>query len=153
VFLARVTERQTPRSLKGLQMSHAGKQLRLFIADDSALLRGYVLDTVRELGSIQVVGQAADVPSAIAEIHKSRPDVVVLDIRMPGGTGIDVLRAIKTDQPAPIVVMFTNYPYPQYRKQCLGAGADYFLDKSLEFEALGGLLKNLIGLFDIDSQT
>jgi DNA-binding NarL/FixJ family response regulator len=129
-----------------------GKQLRLFIADDSALLRGYVLDTVREIGSIQVVGQASDVPDAIAGIRESEPDVVILDIRMPGGTGLDVLKTIKTDQPAPIVIMFTNYPYPQYRKQCLGAGADYFFDKSLEFGALDEVLKDLVRFFDFSQQ-
>jgi DNA-binding NarL/FixJ family response regulator len=129
-----------------------GKQLRLFIADDSALLRGYVLDTIRELGQIQVVGQASDVPTAIADVRKSKPDVVILDIRMPGGTGIDVLRTVKTDHPAPTVIMFTNYPDPQYRKQCLQAGADYFFDKSLEFEALGEVLRNLVRLFDLTQQ-
>ena len=129
-----------------------GRQLRLFIADDSALLRGHVLDTIRDVGRIQVVGQASNVSTAIDDIRKSKPDAVILDIRMPGGTGIDVLKAIKTDQPAPTVIIFTNYPDPQYRKQCLQAGADYFFDKSLEFEALGGVLKDLVHLLDSKRQ-
>jgi CheY-like chemotaxis protein len=141
-----------PEKCNGRKRAMQGIQLRLFIADDSALLRGYVLDTVREIGSIQVVGQASDAPSAIADIRKSNPDVVILDIRMPGGSGINVLKTIKSDQPAPIVVMFTNYPYPQYRKQCLAAGADYFFDKSLEFEALGAVLKDLVRAFDVTHQ-
>jgi DNA-binding response OmpR family regulator len=68
---------------------------------------------------------------------------VILDIRMPGGSGMDVLQAIKREKQAPMVIMLTNYPYPQYRKKCLGLGADYFFDKSTEFEKVTELFKQL----------
>jgi len=69
---------------------------------------------------------------------------VILDIRMPGGSGIDVLEDIKKINAAPIVIILTNYPYPQYRKKCMAAGADYFFDKSSEFEKVTEVLKKLI---------
>jgi DNA-binding NarL/FixJ family response regulator len=118
--------------------------IKLLIADDSSLLQGYLTDTVRRFQEIRIVGHAGDVPQAVESVAKLRPDVVILDIQMPGGSGIDVLETIKKSKPSPIVIMFTNYPYPQYRKKCLAAGADFFFDKSLEFDALTDTLKNLI---------
>jgi DNA-binding NarL/FixJ family response regulator len=102
------------------------------------------MDTVRRFREIRIVGYAEDVPQAVESVAKLRPDVVILDIQMPGGSGIDVLETIKKNKPSPIVIMFTNYPYPQYRNKCLAAGADFFFDKSLEFDALTDTLKNLI---------
>jgi DNA-binding NarL/FixJ family response regulator len=122
-----------------------GRELiKLLIADDSSLLRGYLTDTVHRFEEIRIVGQAEDVPQVVESVAKLKPDVVILDIQMPGGSGIDVLETIKKNNPSPIVIMFTNYPYPQYRKKCLAAGADFFFDKSLEFDALADTLKNLI---------
>ncbi len=120
------------------------ERIKLLIADDSSLLQGYLMDTVRRFQDIRIVGHAEDVPQAVESVATLKPDVVILDIQMRGGSGIDVLETIKKNKPSPIVIMFTNYPYPQYRKRCLAAGADFFFDKSLEFDALTDTLKNLI---------
>ena len=77
-------------------------------------------------------------------IRRLKPDVVILDIHLPGSSGIEVLEAIKKDKPAPIVIMFTNYPYPQYRKRCMDLGADFFFDKSTEHEKLTEVFKRLL---------
>ena len=71
------------------------------------------------------------------------PDAVILDIRLPRKSGIEVLRDIKKDKPSPVVIILTNYPYPQYQKECTEAGADYFLNKSTEFNKIADVLKNL----------
>ncbi len=55
---------------------------------------------------------------------------------MPGGNGIDVLRKVKQMTPAPKVIMLTNYAYAQYRKESREASADFFLDKSTEFDQI-----------------
>ena len=104
--------------------------MRILIVDDSPVVRERLTALLAELEGVEVVGQAQDVVGAVAAIRALRPDVVTLDIRMPGGNGIEALAEVKKVQPAPIVIMLTNYPYPQYRKKCLDAGADYFLDKS-----------------------
>jgi YesN/AraC family two-component response regulator len=72
-----------------------------------------------------------------------RPDVVILDIRMPENNGIQVLEAIKKSAAAPVVIMLTAFPYPQYRKKCLEAGAEYFFDKATEFEQVAEVLKKI----------
>ena len=72
-------------------------------------------------------------------ISRLQPDAVILDIRMPGGSGIDVLKKIKKNYPSTLVIMFTNYPTAQYRKRCLDLGTDFFFDKSTEFDKIPNL--------------
>ncbi len=108
------------------------------------------MDAVSRFQEIRIVDEVADAPQAVESVAKHKPDVVILDIQMPGGSGIEVLEAIKKNKPAPFVIMFTNYPYPQYRKKCMEVGADFFFDKSLEFDALTDTLKNLVFHFGYD---
>jgi CheY-like chemotaxis protein len=70
--------------------------------------------------------------------------VAILDIRMPGG-GLHVLEAVKGGESPPVVIMLTAFPYPQYRKRCLEAGAEHFLDKATEFDQIAVLLGRLVG--------
>ena len=115
--------------------------MKVFIADDSAEVRERIVDMISEAESIEIVGQAESVPDAIGAIRQLKPDVVILDIRMPGGCGIDVLKTIEKNGGIPVVIMLTNYPYPQYRKKCFDAGADFFFDKSSEFEKVINVLQ------------
>jgi DNA-binding NarL/FixJ family response regulator len=112
--------------------------------DDSAVLRERLTTMLSELEGIEIIGQAKGPLEAQEAIPKLKPDVVILDIRMPGGNGIEVLKNIKNGRNPPLVIMFTNYPYPQYRKKCMDGGADFFFDKSTEFEKLAAVLKKLI---------
>lgn len=118
--------------------------MKIFIADDSALMREQIKAALSELKGIEIVGQAQNVPEAMESIQQLKPDVVILDIRMPGGSGIDVLREIKKYKKAPVVIMLTNYPYPQYRKKCMELGAELFFDKSTDFEKIREVLKSII---------
>jgi DNA-binding NarL/FixJ family response regulator len=63
---------------------------------------------------------------------------------MPQQNGIKVLEAIKKYNQPPKVIIFTNYPYPPYRKRCKDAGADFFFDKSTEYENLIDTVKHMI---------
>ena len=108
--------------------------MKIFIADDSDEVRKRIVAMLSDLERIDTIGQAENVQDAIASIREFGPDVVILDIRMPGGSGIDVLEGIEKKNQVPIVIMLTNYPHSQYRKRCMEAGADFFFDKSVEFE-------------------
>ena len=110
--------------------------MRLFIADDSEILMDRLVETLSEIESVEIVGQEKDAVAAIEAVQRLKPDLVILDIRMPGGNGIMVLERLKKMEDAPIVVMFTNYPYLQNRKRCFDSGADFFFYKSAEFEKL-----------------
>jgi DNA-binding NarL/FixJ family response regulator len=119
-------------------------KLKVFISDDSATVRERLVTMALDLPEIAVVGQAQDAPGSLGAIRQTRPDVVILDIRIPGGNGIEVLREVKKMSPAPSVIMFTNYAHAQYRKKCEEAGADFFLDKSTEFDKLPQTLEHLL---------
>jgi DNA-binding NarL/FixJ family response regulator len=121
--------------------------MKIFIADDSVVLRERLVTMFADVPGMEIVGQAGKGLEATDAIRRLEPDVVILDIRMPDGNGIDVLKSIKQDGEAPIVIMLTAYPYPQYRKKCLEAGADYFFDKSTEFQKVTTTLKQLRGKF------
>jgi DNA-binding NarL/FixJ family response regulator len=112
-----------------------------FIVDDSLVVREHLVTMLDELAGVKVVGQAETVAEAIDLIGKLQPNVVILDIRMPDGSGIDVLQTIKKNKPAPVVIVLTNYPYPAYRQKYLRAGADFFLDKSTEFDQIPELFE------------
>jgi len=119
--------------------------MKVLIVDDSAVVRERLITMLSELKSVNIVNQAEGPLEAKNAIQKLKPDAVILDIRMPGGNGIDVLEKIKKDKPSTVVIIFTNYPYPQYRKKCMDLGADYFFDKSTEFEKVTEVFRNLMG--------
>ena len=117
--------------------------MKVLIVDDSEILRDRLIAMLSEIIEPENVSQAKDVPEAINSFQKLHPDVVILDIRMPRGSGIDVLKEIKKSSRPPVVIVFTNYPYPQYRRKCIAAGADFFFDKSNEFDKATEVLKQL----------
>ena len=123
------------------KLSRLNRNFNVFIVDDSLIVREHLVTMLDELAGVEIVGQAGNVAEAISDIRRLQPDVVILDIRMPGGSGIDVLETIKHDEAAPIVIILTNYPYPGYRQKCLDAGADFFLDKSTEFDQIPELFE------------
>ena len=111
-------------------------KLKVFICDDSATVRERLVTMALDLPRVSIVGLAEDTPGCLQAILEARPDVVILDIRMPGGSGIDVLRQLKQSRPYPKVIMLTNFAYAQYRSKCQQAGADFFFDKSTEFDQI-----------------
>jgi DNA-binding NarL/FixJ family response regulator len=118
--------------------------LTVYIVDDSEVMRERLAESVADTASVEIVGQSGDPFEALDSIEKSHPDVVILDIRLPGRSGIDVLKDIKKESPAPIVIMITNYPYRQYRQGSMAAGADYFFSKTDEFEMIRDTLSRIV---------
>lgn len=117
--------------------------MKVFIVDDSRVVVERLTGLLEEVPGARLVGQAGDVPAAVVGIQKVRPDALILDLHMPGGSGLDVLRAIRSAHPDLFVLICTNYPYPEYREECLSAGANLFLDKSADFEKIPSILREL----------
>jgi DNA-binding NarL/FixJ family response regulator len=130
--------------MRGGSSRRRKREMKVFIADDSRVVAERLVDLLKEVPGVQFVGQAVDVPDAIRSIHELCPDAVILDLQMPGGSGLDVLRAIRTNHPAMYVLICTNYPYARYREECIKAGANAFLDKHGEFEKIPAILRKLI---------
>lgn len=120
--------------------------MKVLIVDDSELMRKRLAEMISQVEGVEIVGKAERSQEAIEAIQKLKPNVVILDIKMPGGNGIGVLEHIKKNNTNTkvIIIMFTNYPYPQYRKKCMDLGADYFFDKSTEFEKVIEVLRGLL---------
>lgn len=115
-------------------MAHSAST-RVFLADDSALIRARVTAMLGH-GAFTVVGQGDTPQGCIGGILAARPDVVVLDVQLEGGSGLEVLRAVRAAMPSVAFVVFSNSSGPAYRKRYLAQGASRFLDKSEEFEQL-----------------
>lgn len=113
----------------------------VFIVDDSPVVRERLAHLISDLPDTEIIGQSDIAFEAINSIRRTKPSVVVLDISMPGGSGIYVLDSIKRERPAPTVIMLTNFAHDQYRQKCLQMGADYFFDKSTEFEKVIDVLR------------
>jgi len=118
--------------------------MKVFIVDDSRVVVERLAGLLEEVPGARLVGQAGDVPGAVVGIQKVQPDALILDLHMPGGSGLDVLRAIRSAHPDLFVLICTNYPYPECREECLSAGANLFLDKSAEFEKIPSILRELV---------
>jgi DNA-binding NarL/FixJ family response regulator len=114
----------------------------VFIVDDSPVVRDRLVTMISELPNVEIVGQADIAFEAIDSIRLLRPTFVVLDISMPGGSGMYVLETIKKDRPGPTVIMLTNFAHDPYRQKCIQLGADYFFDKSTEFERVTEVLRH-----------
>jgi len=112
----------------------------VLIVDDAESIRERIAVLLTESGQIRIVGQAGNGMDGWEAVQRLRPDVVLLDIRMPGGSGIALLENIKSHYPETTVIMLTNFDDPLYRAQCQRLGADYFLNKTLEFEKIVGTI-------------
>ena len=106
---------------------------RVFIVEDSAPIRSRLVELLGEIEGVCVVGEAETPADAVTGIQQTKPHCVVLDYQLIGGTGVDVLRAVHPGSPEIAFVVLTNHPNAQYRRVCMEAGADRFLDKSTEF--------------------
>ena len=109
---------------------------RVLIVDDSMEIRRRVAAMLAESGQIQIVGEAGNKREAMDIIERFRPDTIILDIRLPDQSGIEILKQVKARRPEVMVVMLTNFDSAQYREQCRRLGADHFLNKTLEFERI-----------------
>ncbi len=116
------------------------RPLSVFLVDDSALVREKLSALLALQPQIEISGEAEDVPQAIAAIAALRPDVVILDLSIPGGSGLDVLRAVKASAPATVVIIMTMHPYRELGARSLEAGADFYFEKGVEFERLSAVL-------------
>ena len=119
------------------------KPLRILIADDSELLRRTFSDQMNALSYAEVVSEVGTAQDAIQATDQMEPDVVVLDIEMPG-SGIQALKRIRAQHATLPIIMLTNHADPFYKEICLREGADYFLDKSIEFERVPDVLADIL---------
>ena len=116
----------------GAMENASGSRTHVFIVEDSAPIRERLVGLLREVEGVTVVGEADTGKAAVEGILRTKPDSVVLDIQLSGGSGIEVLRKIHPLAPEVVFIVLTNHANPQYRRIYTEAGASHFFDKSSE---------------------
>jgi DNA-binding NarL/FixJ family response regulator len=116
--------------------------MNVFLVEDAIPIRERLRITVEEAGA-HVVGEAATEADAVLGLRETQPDVAVVDLRLAEGNGVEVVRNIKQSNPETVVVVMTNYSDDQYRQTCQDLGAEFFLDKTVDFERFAELMEIL----------
>lgn len=124
-------------------MSGESQTLTVVVAEDFIPIRERLVAMLAEIPGVSVVGETATVPETIARIRALKPDVVMLDWSLRGGTGLDVLRQMRAEQMRSEVIVVTNYSFPEYREKALAAGAHAFFSKSGEIPEAMAMIRQM----------
>ena len=119
--------------------------IRVLIADDHAVVRRGVRQILEESSDIQVVGEAASASELWPKVREGRFDAVVLDVNLPGRSGLELLGDIKRERPEAPVLILTVHSEEQYAVRALKAGASGFLTKESAPERLVDAVRCIAG--------
>lgn len=114
--------------------------MRVFVVEDSSAVRERLVEIINDIQGLTVVGEAATQAEAVSGIRRTRPDVGIFDIQLAEGSGIDALAEARRELPGLRGIVLSNYATPQHRRASIDAGAEYFLDKSADFERIAEIL-------------
>jgi DNA-binding NarL/FixJ family response regulator len=117
--------------------------MKVLVVEDSTAVRHRLAARLKELAGVELVGEATDGSGALWFARTLEPDVVLLDLSLPGPSGIEVLTRLKGGANPPVVIVLTNNANEPYRLACLGRGADHFFDKSKQFDEMIDLVGEL----------
>ncbi|MGB5346475.1 MAG: response regulator transcription factor [Woeseia sp.] len=107
--------------------------MKILIADDAALLRERLVALLTRLSGVDSIIESRCCASTLAAVERDQPDVVLLDLRLPDGSGLDILRKLQTLPRPPHVLVLTIWNAPEIRQLCIEAGAAGFFEKSSGF--------------------
>jgi DNA-binding NarL/FixJ family response regulator len=114
--------------------------MKVFLVEDAPLVRERLESLVSSIPGSRTIGHASGALEAVNAIAAARPDVVVLDLHLDGGSGFDVLRGLRAIGETPDVYILTNNAEEAYRRTAERLGARGFFDKTSELEALRAAL-------------
>jgi DNA-binding NarL/FixJ family response regulator len=116
----------------------------ILIVDDSILIIDRLQTMLTEFNDPGPIRYAVDYPSAMQQIKDFLPDIVLLDINIPGGSGLAILSYMKKHYSTTVIIMVTNQSGEYYRHVCRKLGADHFVDKSSEFEQFPAIISSIL---------
>ena len=105
------------------------RYFRTLIVEDNPLFRQTILDILRNQFPLMILEEAADGKTALQKIEEHMPDLIFMDIKLPGENGLHLTEHIKRKHPQVVVAVLTSYDWPEYREAAFKFGANYFLMK------------------------
>jgi DNA-binding NarL/FixJ family response regulator len=120
------------------------RPIEVVLVDDSKLMRDRVVASLAVVNGVGVIREAGDVPSGLRLLEVAEPDVLILDIEMPGQSGIDLLKIAKRRTYAAVIIMLSIHDHPILRQKCLDLGADFYFHKLNEFERVAAVCRELV---------
>lgn len=121
----------------------SSKKIKVLIVDDSAIVVERLSEIISEMTSVAPVLISNSFNEAVDLINVELPDVILLDIQLPGKNGIELLSFVKSRYPQIKIIIVTNRASDYYRDLCNEMGANSFIDKSTEFEKIPELIEKL----------
>ncbi|MFF7704487.1 response regulator transcription factor [Streptomyces lydicus] len=118
--------------------------IRVLLAEDQAMVRGAIATLLRLEPDIEVVGQVCDGPGAVSTALELRPDLCLLDIEMPGGSGLDAAEVLHTKLPETKILVFTVFDRPGHLRRALAAGASGFIGKNRPVDELAVAIRQVM---------
>ncbi|MFI5180977.1 MAG: response regulator transcription factor [Thermoanaerobaculia bacterium] len=119
--------------------------MKVLIVDDSGLVGERLMTLLDRVEGLELLPQAFDAAQASLAFGLHLPEVVLLDLHLPGETCLRLLREIKTRAPSTRAIVLTARPDQRYRKPCMDAGAEFFLWKGADIPRLVAILTELAG--------
>jgi DNA-binding NarL/FixJ family response regulator len=118
--------------------------VKVLVVDDARLIRARMVTLLAAIPGVQEVLEAESTADALAALRAHSPRVVVLDLHLGASSGLALVPSVKRECPGAVVIVVTNQWSEQHRRRCLADGADAFLDKSLEFDALASVVASVV---------
>ncbi len=119
------------------------KSKSVLVVDDSVLIVERLVEMLKEVESVKQLFTAENYHEAVGVLSQRKPDLVLLDIHMPGKNGIDLLRFISSEYPETKVLMISNQVSEHYQRLCKQEGAVGFIDKSKDFDQIPQFVEEL----------
>jgi DNA-binding NarL/FixJ family response regulator len=120
--------------------------MRVLIADDSDLIRERLQQMLRQFGQVEIVGTFNNGTQALEGLMRLQPDLAIVDYKMPGLSGLEVLKRIRKEITTIKIIILTFYSSDYYRQLAMQCGADYFFSKADDFDKISlvveGIIKN-----------
>jgi len=121
-----------------------GELMNVFIAEDSERVRKNLQTLLSGISGVEITGYAVDEEGANEGIDSLLPDVVILDLHLQTGSGLNVLEHIRKKHAALKVIVLSNFATDPYISRCKQLGAEYFFDKSFQFMSVKAVLEQLL---------
>lgn len=124
---------------------------KILIVEDNATFRQSLTELLCTRFPSMEFEEAADGEEALKKIHGIAPDIIFMDIKLPGENGLQITKKVKTNYPEIIIIILTYYDLPEHREAAFQCGANYFLSKGISTQVIVELVQSIISEKGLDS--